>query len=71
MRQAEPEWAPKRGPWPAAQSRQARLRPGTSLGEGVRIGNFVETKAATIEADVLMPEGLKTKYEGIKDTTTQ
>src|SRR5690349_8982619 len=28
----------------------ARLRPGTSLGEGVRIGNFVETKAATIEA---------------------
>jgi bifunctional UDP-N-acetylglucosamine pyrophosphorylase/glucosamine-1-phosphate N-acetyltransferase len=28
----------------------ARLRPGTLLGEGVRIGNFVETKAATIEA---------------------
>jgi hypothetical protein len=28
----------------------ARLRPGTSLGEGVRIGNFVETKAATLEA---------------------
>ena len=24
--------------------------PGTSLGEGVRIGNFVETKAATLEA---------------------
>jgi bifunctional UDP-N-acetylglucosamine pyrophosphorylase/glucosamine-1-phosphate N-acetyltransferase len=30
----------------------ARLRPGTSLGEGVRIGNFVETKAATLEAGV-------------------
>jgi bifunctional UDP-N-acetylglucosamine pyrophosphorylase/glucosamine-1-phosphate N-acetyltransferase len=28
----------------------ARLRPGTVLGEGARIGNFVETKAATIEA---------------------
>ena len=28
----------------------ARLRPGTSLGESVRIGNFVETKAATLEA---------------------
>ena len=25
----------------------ARLRPGTSLGDGARIGNFVETKAAT------------------------
>jgi bifunctional UDP-N-acetylglucosamine pyrophosphorylase / glucosamine-1-phosphate N-acetyltransferase len=30
----------------------ARLRPGSSLGEGVRIGNFVETKAATLEAGV-------------------
>jgi bifunctional UDP-N-acetylglucosamine pyrophosphorylase/glucosamine-1-phosphate N-acetyltransferase len=30
----------------------ARLRPGTSLGEGTRIGNFVETKAATLEAGV-------------------
>ncbi|MEH2501621.1 NDP-sugar pyrophosphorylase family protein [Bradyrhizobium sp. AZCC 1578] len=30
----------------------ARLRAGTSLGEGVRIGNFVETKAATLEAGV-------------------
>jgi len=30
----------------------ARLRPGTVLGEGVRIGNFVETKAADIEAGV-------------------
>ena len=30
----------------------ARLRPGTSLGEGARIGNFVETKAATLEAGV-------------------
>src|SRR5258707_971815 len=30
----------------------ARLRPGTSLGEGSRIGNFVETKAATLEAGV-------------------
>jgi bifunctional UDP-N-acetylglucosamine pyrophosphorylase/glucosamine-1-phosphate N-acetyltransferase len=30
----------------------ARLRPGTSLGEGGRIGNFVETKAATLEAGV-------------------
>jgi len=28
----------------------ARLRPGTVLGEGVRIGNFVETKAAVLEA---------------------
>jgi bifunctional UDP-N-acetylglucosamine pyrophosphorylase/glucosamine-1-phosphate N-acetyltransferase len=28
------------------------LRPGTSLGEGARIGNFVETKAATLEAGV-------------------
>ncbi|MGU3494940.1 bifunctional UDP-N-acetylglucosamine diphosphorylase/glucosamine-1-phosphate N-acetyltransferase GlmU [Xanthobacteraceae bacterium A53D] len=28
----------------------ARLRPGTRLGEGVKIGNFVETKAALIEA---------------------
>src|SRR5258708_4515857 len=28
----------------------ARLRPGTSLGEGVRIGNFCETKAAILEA---------------------
>ena len=30
----------------------ARLRPGTVLGEGVRIGNFVETKAADLEAGV-------------------
>jgi bifunctional UDP-N-acetylglucosamine pyrophosphorylase/glucosamine-1-phosphate N-acetyltransferase len=30
----------------------ARLRPGTSLGEGSRIGNFVETKAAVLEAGV-------------------
>jgi bifunctional UDP-N-acetylglucosamine pyrophosphorylase/glucosamine-1-phosphate N-acetyltransferase len=30
----------------------ARLRPGTSLGEAVRIGNFVETKAAVLEAGV-------------------
>lgn len=30
----------------------ARLRPGTSVGEGARIGNFVETKAATLEAGV-------------------
>jgi bifunctional UDP-N-acetylglucosamine pyrophosphorylase/glucosamine-1-phosphate N-acetyltransferase len=30
----------------------ARLRPGTSLGEGARVGNFVETKAATLEAGV-------------------
>ncbi|MFB9264511.1 bifunctional UDP-N-acetylglucosamine diphosphorylase/glucosamine-1-phosphate N-acetyltransferase GlmU [Bradyrhizobium erythrophlei] len=30
----------------------ARLRPGTSLGDGSRIGNFVETKAATLEAGV-------------------
>jgi bifunctional UDP-N-acetylglucosamine pyrophosphorylase/glucosamine-1-phosphate N-acetyltransferase len=28
----------------------ARLRPGTQLGEGARIGNFVEVKAAVIEA---------------------
>lgn len=28
----------------------ARLRPGTSLGDGAKIGNFVETKAAVIEA---------------------
>ncbi|MDR3466203.1 MAG: bifunctional UDP-N-acetylglucosamine diphosphorylase/glucosamine-1-phosphate N-acetyltransferase GlmU [Xanthobacteraceae bacterium] len=28
----------------------ARLRPGTTLGAGSRIGNFVEVKAATIEA---------------------
>jgi bifunctional UDP-N-acetylglucosamine pyrophosphorylase/glucosamine-1-phosphate N-acetyltransferase len=28
----------------------ARLRPGTSLGDGAKIGNFVETKAAIIEA---------------------
>ena len=28
----------------------ARLRPGTSLGEGAKIGNFVETKAAVLEA---------------------
>jgi bifunctional UDP-N-acetylglucosamine pyrophosphorylase/glucosamine-1-phosphate N-acetyltransferase len=30
----------------------ARLRPGTSLGEGARIGNFVETKAAVLDAGV-------------------
>jgi bifunctional UDP-N-acetylglucosamine pyrophosphorylase / glucosamine-1-phosphate N-acetyltransferase len=30
----------------------ARLRPGTSLGEGARIGNFVETKAARLDAGV-------------------
>ena len=30
----------------------ARLRPGTSLGEGAKIGNFVETKAAILEAGV-------------------
>ncbi len=30
----------------------ARLRPGTSLGDGTRIGNFVETKAARLEAGV-------------------
>jgi bifunctional UDP-N-acetylglucosamine pyrophosphorylase/glucosamine-1-phosphate N-acetyltransferase len=30
----------------------ARLRPGTSLGEGAKIGNFVETKAARLEAGV-------------------
>jgi len=28
----------------------ARLRPGADIGEGARIGNFVEVKAATIEA---------------------
>ena len=28
----------------------ARLRPGTRLGEGARVGNFVEVKEATIEA---------------------
>jgi bifunctional UDP-N-acetylglucosamine pyrophosphorylase/glucosamine-1-phosphate N-acetyltransferase len=28
----------------------ARLRPGTAIGEGARIGNFVEVKAAEIEA---------------------
>ena len=30
----------------------ARLRPGTFLGEGAKIGNFVETKAARLEAGV-------------------
>src|SRR5580693_2861452 len=30
----------------------ARLRPGTSVGEGAKIGNFVETKAAILEAGV-------------------
>jgi bifunctional UDP-N-acetylglucosamine pyrophosphorylase/glucosamine-1-phosphate N-acetyltransferase len=30
----------------------ARMRPGTSLGDGARIGNFVETKAAILEAGV-------------------
>src|SRR3954454_12862132 len=30
----------------------ARLRPGTSLGDGARIGNFVESKAAILEAGV-------------------
>jgi len=30
----------------------ARLRPGTSVGAGARIGNFVETKAAILEAGV-------------------
>jgi bifunctional UDP-N-acetylglucosamine pyrophosphorylase / glucosamine-1-phosphate N-acetyltransferase len=30
----------------------ARLRPGASLGEGARIGNFVEIKAAKLEAGV-------------------
>jgi bifunctional UDP-N-acetylglucosamine pyrophosphorylase/glucosamine-1-phosphate N-acetyltransferase len=30
----------------------ARLRPGTSLGQGARVGNFVETKAAILEAGV-------------------
>jgi bifunctional UDP-N-acetylglucosamine pyrophosphorylase/glucosamine-1-phosphate N-acetyltransferase len=28
----------------------ARLRPGTVLGEGAKVGNFVETKAAVIDA---------------------
>jgi bifunctional UDP-N-acetylglucosamine pyrophosphorylase / glucosamine-1-phosphate N-acetyltransferase len=28
----------------------ARMRPGTSMGDGSKLGNFVETKAATIEA---------------------
>ena len=30
----------------------ARMRPGTSLGDGAKIGNFVETKAARLEAGV-------------------
>jgi bifunctional UDP-N-acetylglucosamine pyrophosphorylase/glucosamine-1-phosphate N-acetyltransferase len=30
----------------------ARIRPGTSVGEGARIGNFVEAKAAILEAGV-------------------
>ena len=30
----------------------ARLRPGTLLGDGAKIGNFVETKAAVLEAGV-------------------
>jgi bifunctional UDP-N-acetylglucosamine pyrophosphorylase/glucosamine-1-phosphate N-acetyltransferase len=30
----------------------ARMRPGTMLGEGAKIGNFVETKAAILEAGV-------------------
>jgi bifunctional UDP-N-acetylglucosamine pyrophosphorylase/glucosamine-1-phosphate N-acetyltransferase len=30
----------------------ARLRPGNSLGDGARIGNFVEAKASTLEAGV-------------------
>jgi bifunctional UDP-N-acetylglucosamine pyrophosphorylase / glucosamine-1-phosphate N-acetyltransferase len=30
----------------------ARLRPGTSLGEGAKVGNFVEAKAARLEAGV-------------------
>ena len=30
----------------------SRLRPGTSVGEGARIGNFVETKAARLDAGV-------------------
>jgi bifunctional UDP-N-acetylglucosamine pyrophosphorylase/glucosamine-1-phosphate N-acetyltransferase len=30
----------------------ARMRPGTSLGDGAKIGNFVETKAAVLEAGV-------------------
>jgi bifunctional UDP-N-acetylglucosamine pyrophosphorylase/glucosamine-1-phosphate N-acetyltransferase len=28
----------------------ARMRPGTSLGDGAKLGNFVETKATTLEA---------------------
>src|SRR6478672_7982939 len=36
----------------AEQVMHARLRPGTSLGEGVRIGNFVETKASVLDAGV-------------------
>jgi bifunctional UDP-N-acetylglucosamine pyrophosphorylase/glucosamine-1-phosphate N-acetyltransferase len=34
----------------AAVGPYARLRPGTVLGEGAKIGNFVETKAAAIDA---------------------
>jgi bifunctional UDP-N-acetylglucosamine pyrophosphorylase/glucosamine-1-phosphate N-acetyltransferase len=30
----------------------SRMRPGSSLGEGAKIGNFVETKAAVLEAGV-------------------
>jgi bifunctional UDP-N-acetylglucosamine pyrophosphorylase/glucosamine-1-phosphate N-acetyltransferase len=30
------------------------MRPGTSIGDGVRIGNFVETKAATLEAGAMV-----------------
>ena len=30
----------------------ARLRPGTSMGDGAKIGNFVEAKAAVLEAGV-------------------
>jgi len=30
----------------------ARLRPGTSLGDGAKVGNFVEAKAAVLEAGV-------------------
>jgi bifunctional UDP-N-acetylglucosamine pyrophosphorylase / glucosamine-1-phosphate N-acetyltransferase len=30
----------------------ARLRPGTSLGDGAKVGNFVEVKAAKLEAGV-------------------
>lgn len=33
----------------------ARLRPGTRLGEKARVGNFVEVKAATIEAGAKAP----------------